>query len=255
MQKVPIIVGDSHGFFLAKSFGDFSEVWDSEIDKPLKVMQDGAISAEYLLLGPRVQFFMANQTALWINPAFAGVIDEAKERWSRCLLSIEGNQHNSNFLLAGPRPFDFHDPGMADRYVDGRQILPRSTVIGFFERCLSSFRAKIELLQAALGSMPIDFVAPPPPIPSESHIRDFPEAFDFTKDKLNDPLVRLKLYRAYIEVLSGYCAEAGVRVMLPPPCALDEVGFLRREFWNHCTHATPEYYQYLVQENSLEHRA
>ena len=74
----------------------------------------------------------------------------------------------------------------------------------------------------------------------------FPEGFDLSKDRVNDASVRLKIYRAYMEVLARRCRDLGLEMLLPLDECLDEAGFLREEHWQGCTHANRSYYQKII---------
>lgn len=255
MRPCPLIIGESHAFYLANAYGElgvFDEVAQTEAVTPLQVLQQGDMVAEMFPVFSRTPFFANNSSEMWIDEKVAPALAHAKEKWSYGLISLEGNIHNAHFMLAGDRPFDFLDPDFAYEFAPNRQIVPRSAVSSFFERALVNLTPKLQLLKAALPGLDLYFVAPPPPIPSEEHIRNFPEIFNFEHSELNQALIRLKIYKVYVATLAACCARQNVSFLRPPPECVDERGFLREAFWNHCTHARPDYYRFITTERFLD---
>jgi hypothetical protein len=236
---VPIIIGDSHGFVMAHSYGQLPVLQGGPIKIPLEVKNDGVLVADYFMLGGKSQFNS-------IDEAFLDAILAAEHRWSYCALLIHGNDHNINFMLAGDRPFDFLDPTMPCAFVAGRQIIPRSVVLDFWRRHKPYVIQELQDLKGVLRDIEVIFIAPPPPIPSNEHIRSHPEVFNLTNAEINDPLVRLKIYRVYVEALLDACGESNTRVVTAPNQCIDSSGFLKEAFWNGCTHASPAYYKEIV---------
>ncbi|MDP3767730.1 MAG: hypothetical protein Q8S13_06920, partial [Dehalococcoidia bacterium] len=92
---------------------------------------------------------------------------------------------------------------------------------------------------------------PPPPIPSEAHIRQNREVFDFESRGVEAASVRLKLYALYMENLRAFCAKTRIRLIPPVPEHQDENGFLLEPYWAGCTHAQAAYYDGIVSELGL----
>ena len=59
------------------------------------------------------------------------------------------------------------------------------------------------------------------------------------------------IYNLYLEIVRGFCAREGLRLLEPPPEHRDDEGFLREPFWDGCTHAAPAYYGGIVSELGL----
>lgn len=250
----PLIIGDSHSIYLARSFGDFGEQKDSSEcnEYPRRVVRDGKSVAEVLpTLLPNDPFFMSDTQKIWINEKFASVLVNRETEWSHCLLSLDGNYHNAHFMQQKGVPFDFFDETIPSSFIRNACIVPRAAVIDFFSNGLIMLGRKFQLILPLFKSLDVHFVAPPPPIPSEEQIAKFPEIFKLNEFPLNPAFFRLKIYRAYVETLENICRSYGVGFIHPPQSCLDENGFLAESYWAHCTHANPEYYHYISRQPFL----
>jgi hypothetical protein len=59
----------------------------------------------------------------------------------------------------------------------------------------------------------------------------------------------MKFWALQKKILEDLCAELGVEVMMPPSRALDEAGFLARDFYaKDATHANHVYGELLIRE-------
>lgn len=255
MKKHPIIIGDSHVIHMSNAFGSVGsadDIWLSDgVVFPFQISNNKKLIAELIPLAPRVRFFCEKNNVLSINKYYEEIILEKCVDWNYLLISLEGNLHNIYFFLEGTHPFDFFHEKLPTQFVWGRQVVRYEDLFIFFKNLLMGADIKIKLLKNILPSMPFYFVAPPPPIPSEDHIKRFPEVFDFVSNKLNNSFVRLKIYLVYLDVLSDFCLNNDIKIVLPPPDCIDSFGFLLEKFWNHATHAQPSYYNYIVMEKFL----
>ena len=253
-ERFPLLLGDSHGFYMARSFGEYACTWESKVDKPLPVVRDGQVVAEFILLNTQSEFFVyrveGDRLDVSIQSRFIDLLQSGVQRWSKCYLQFDGNIHNERFMMAGEHPFDFLDPLFADQFVANRPIIPRQTIVDFFNRYESLITYKIKLVQNILKGLTVIFVAPPPPISSVEHILRNPEVFKFDKDSVNDALVRMKVYRVYLDLLTRCCEACGCTIVGPPAVCVDSMGFLLPAYWQGCTHAAPDYYREVTQNTA-----
>lgn len=239
-----VFFGASHAFMMAQGLGTFSAKWEDVVDGPLPIADAGGECVGYLMLSsPRSELFDISAAGVRIAARHATRLAALDSPDNRCFLLIGGNEHNSLFMCTHDVPFDFHDDRHPDRIRHDRQIVPGATIRARLKTSLQPVAVLLRTAGAGLPAMRKYVVAPPPPIPSDEHIKGLPEAFDFERRTLEDPWIRLKVYRLYIEELAQVCAALGLELLLPPAHCVDEDGFLAEPFWSHSTHAKPSYYR------------
>lgn len=257
-HPMPLIIGDSHAGYMALAFGAYAGGFE-EVNQGLliPVVAGGRMRAECVVINPNKTAFFTQQLApdgqellIGIDPLFHGALASSAGRHQRVLVSLEGNTHNAMFMVASDPPFDFHDPRWPAVYQPDHQVVPREAVLQHFEVSARLLEVKLGLLRQHIGdAMPFFWVAPPPPIPSHQHIMAFPEGFRMSESGITHPWVRLKVYRAYVDRLAVAAERAGATVLRAPAACTDGDGFLLPAYWNHCTHATPGYYEALCAQH------
>lgn len=243
-----IIMGESHAALMAKQLGKLSETWED--------IRDGVIPLEGQSHFPQGYFVSTHDSAslflfyvhagqhyIKINETVLPALKELDQDDSVCFLLLGGNEHNGLFIQSHSEPFDFWDPSLPEHIILGRQIVPRSVIGQLIAQSFQRIRPRLALLCAALPQSKKYVVAPPPPIPSEDHLSQHSESFDFKIRPLEDKWVRLKVYRIYIEELEKLCSHLGLTLIRAPMRTIDRDGFLLSELWYHATHAQPAYYK------------
>ncbi len=243
-----LIIGDSHGIFMARSLGSVRKgVWDAALAAPLAVTDEaGGHLADFLLLNPKAQVFARQGDAWAIADPWAGRLAAHNQPDTLCLVSMHGNDHNGRFMCRHEVPFDFICPQVPDPILLGRQIIPRAVMLRQLGSSAALVGGKLGAIQRLLPRARIVFVLPPPPIADAAQIQANPEAFDFERHPIEDKWLRLKVYHAYVEVLSQACHALNVPVLPPPAQARDADGFLAAPHWQGATHAAPSYYSLLL---------
>jgi len=148
--------------------------------------------------------------------------------------SIQGSQYNIFGLVKHPQPFDFYWPDEPGLPIDeDAELLPLSLVTSIFKRDL---RATFHILDTIkkISRIKTYFLEPPPPVPSEAHIRKHPSSF---REKINQhgvsPAVfRYKLWRLQAKLVREHCASLGLDYIPVPKEAQNRQGLLRRPYWN-----------------------
>lgn len=246
----PLIIGDSHAGFLAKAFGEYAGGFDDiNLGQAIPIVCDGETVAECIIINPYKTAFFTERfenegcnLVISVDSLFYPILQMRSGRCQRVLLSLMGNSHNAQFMMQAGVPFDFHDPRWPGLYQSDHQVMPREVLLQHFDVSARLLSVKLNLLRQYLGDVPMYWFAPPPPIPSHEHIAAFPEGFRMAENGITHPWVRLKIYHSYVDILAAVAEEQGVFVLRAPEACIDENGFLLPLYWNHCTHATPEYY-------------
>lgn len=246
-----LIIGSSHALCLARRLGKVNaSSWQEASLDVLSIDAD----TQLLFATNRPSFLELTRDAQGRIGATFGPLMEKVRAFNRedakVVLSLGGNEHNIRFLQAAPKPFDFYHPSYPPTDPT-RQILPtremRAVLASLLERTLVVTR----LIAAELPKARRFYLPPPPPIPSEDHIRKSPEIFDFSACGVEDAGVRLKIYNLYIEKVSAFCQANGLEFIAPVAENRDRDGFLREPFWEGNTHANADYYRAVVAEIAL----
>ena len=249
-----LILGASHAMVLARQVGRFEGDWKVAVRDLIPIATHSGADTSLL-------FSTNNPTFLELKPgpggeiagAFGPLMDKVRafnRPGAKVVLGVGGNEHNIRFLAAHPQPFDvFHPvwPGVES----GRQIIPRREMTAVMQAMLERTLTVTRLIAAELPLAERWYLPPPPPIPSEAHIRANTEGFFKFEGGVEAASVRLKLHAIYLEIVTGFCRANGLRLIPPAAGGQDDQGFLREPYWQGSTHATSDYYAGIVGELGL----
>ena len=169
------------------------------------------------------------------------------------LSAIGGNQHAVFSTIQHPEPFDFIDPETGTIPQPGVELIPYRTIEGVFDQGIRNGDGKsIETLRKATNAQVVHII-PPPPKADNAFIQQNHESI-FAREGIeargvSSPSLRLKFWLMQTRVLKNLCDEINVDILLPPEQALDDEGFLAREYYvNDATHANADYGELLLRE-------
>ncbi len=160
-----------------------------------------------------------------------------REAPDEVVLAAMGNEYNSIALLQHPEPFDFETPFGPEARLLGAAPIPYSAIRRFVEdRAQINVGLFIDTFAETFGG-PIRVLPPPPPNPSEAHIRAYPGSFSerVSEHGVSPAPLRLKIWRLYVDVLRQLAEAAGpgrVAVADLPVTIFDDNGFLAEEYWH-----------------------
>ena len=248
-MKHPLIIADSHGVYFSAVFGHLKDPWESDGTSPIQITKEGSKVGDYYVLNAKSLFFVRIVTeqgsVIDVHPQMKPMILAEINAYDHCLVSIDGNVHMANFMCKNGLPFDFYEPDSPSFINENRQIVPSWCLEKFLMRGRDILTAKLMALKRLLVHLPIYFLAPPLPIPSEAQIHGESEVFNFSVQQIENPYFRLKVYHAYCRSLEAVCHEVGVAYVPPNKHAADSGGFLLEEYWQGATHAKTDYYSFL----------
>jgi hypothetical protein len=166
---------------------------------------------------------------------------------------IGGNQHAVFSTIQHPQAFDFLEPGHEPSLDPGTEMIPYQALADVFERGIRGGDGKsLEALRRATSARVVHII-PPPPKADNAFIAQYHETL-FAKEGIttlgvSSPSLRLKFWKLQTRMLIDLCQELGIEVMMPPAAALDENGFLLRDYYaNDATHANASYGELLLRE-------
>ena len=240
-----LIIGSSHSIRFTQYIGSIEELENVAGQEGLVIKS--RLEDEFILfyMNPSTPFLSYTiENDLLISHYHGDAINKIRELnkpGNKTFFQIGGNEHNSYFFIENKLPFDFFDPSIKT-IIKKRQVIPRKVIVNFLRKQMSYTQLSLGTLSKELSLTQKYFIAPPPPIPSEEHIKKSPEVFNLEKDVLEDKYVRLKIYNIYTELLQEFCEMNDVLLIKAPEDTLDSERFLKEEYWYHSTHAQPNYY-------------
>jgi hypothetical protein len=166
---------------------------------------------------------------------------------------IGGNQHAAYSMVQHPDRFDFFQPGGKVPRGADTAIVPYRALERAFERGLREGDGKsLQALKQATAARVVHII-PPPPKKDSNFIQRFHESHFATLGiqdlGVSHPGLRLKFWLLQKRELEKLCANLGIEVLVPPPAALDEKGFLATEFYaGDGTHANYQYAELVLRE-------
>lgn len=249
-----LFLGSSHVLMFARAVGDFAADLEAATRDLVRIESPRGVQNSLLFTTNRPGFLELKAGAKGeVVGAFGPLMDKVRafnRPDAKVVLGIGGNEHNIRFLTAHPRPFDFIHP-VFPGVEPGRQVIPAremaTVMLALVERTLVVTR----LIAAELPKAQLHYLPPPPPIPSDEHLRGNHEIFDFARLGVEAASVRLKLHALYMEIIQDFCAATGVRLIPPATQNQDERGFLAEPYWQGATHATSAYYAGIVSDLGL----
>ncbi len=155
-------------------------------------------------------------------------------------VSYAGTFHNILGLLKHELPFDI---APKENYRDDTTLIPLNAMRAQLHD-LNKNRTLIPNIKAATKAS-VYHIAPPPPKADEEFIKSRMKRYRgqfLDQFGLNPPSLRQKLWALEMNVLEGVCKDWGIGFVHAPSDALDEYGFLCRDFYgSDATHANSAY--------------
>jgi hypothetical protein len=249
-----LILGSSHVLMFARAVGDFAADLDAATRDLVHIESPRGVQNSLLFTTNRPGFVELKRAPNGgIVGEFGPLMDKVRafnRPGAKVILGIGGNEHNIRFLTADPRPFDFVHP-ISPGVEPGRQLVPAREIAAVMRALLERTLVVTRLIAAELPKAQLHYLPPPPPIPSDEHLRANREVFDFTTRGIEAASVRLKIQALYMEILQGFCAATGIRLIPPVTENQDDRGFLAEPYWQGATHATSAYYASIVSDLGL----
>jgi hypothetical protein len=249
-----LVIGSSHALNLARAIGDYSATTEEAQNNLLKIKTRSGNETSLLYALPRPEFMNLRQNSDGAWQVTYGSpmahVRRFNQTGATVVLMLGGNEPNGFFFYKNPKPFDFYHPDRPETDVR-KQILPLAQMREIVRRVMFYSSLSTSALARELPLARKVYISPPPPIPSKDHIRKFPEIFDFDKHEIEDAAIRLKIHMVQVRILKDVCKNCGVEFIDSDRSNTDEDGFLKEEFWEGCTHATPSYYANVVTELDL----
>jgi hypothetical protein len=183
------------------------------------------------LRNPAYQPNLVAETQL--NPALRNAIERAAEGADFLFSTIGGNGHSVLGLINHPRPYDFVlDIDPAIPLDPAKEVLPCAIVRAALEKRMEG-AFKLEARIREIIKIPIVHCEPPPPIPSEAHIRAHPGTFG---EKVHTSGVapasfRLKLWKLQSDIQRRFCQANDIVFLPSPPETADDNGMLAQRAW------------------------
>jgi hypothetical protein len=191
-------------------------------------------------------------TSNWreIDDRYVGLFKEKLDKNSHFISMLGGNDHNSIGLIEHPKRFDFLEPGQNVAEIEpDRDLIPYDALRAMLQQRLDSYLRWLSELAPVFAGKKLHLCSPPP-VPSDEHIRKFPDIFERILNRGVTPArIRAKLYNIHSDIFRECCLKLGVDFIPPPSNALDDDGFLRPEYWNSDpTHANLRYGRLLLKQ-------
>lgn len=170
-------------------------------------------------------------------------------------LSFLGTYHNIVGLLNIRPEYDFMLDDADVVNLEVRQIIPFRAIVSAFDSHIGSANTIQKIKQVAAG--PVFLLASPPPKNDTKFVTD--RLLSMKKQQyhghqiaeigVNDPLVRLKLWKVESMRIQNWAEQFGMGYIMPPKDCLSEAGFLDKFYYaNDATHANSEYGKRLLAE-------
>ncbi len=167
-----------------------------------------------------------------LNPVLAAHMRQAGADLYVAL--IGGNEHAAMSLINHPQRFDVVLPGAPDLPIQpGARLLPTGMVLALLEQWIAPHVEALAACRAAVTGRLVH-IEPPPPVPSEAHIRQYPDSFAaaVAEHGVAPALVRYKFWRLHSRLWRAACARLGVEYMTVPAQMCDADGMLIEAAWN-----------------------
>jgi hypothetical protein len=173
---------------------------------------------------------------------------------SRVVLSWNGNEHNSQFLLEATPPFRVAHETFPDMNMTGDiRFVPVEAVRALYGPGIDDMSRRIAAIQAA-GPESLFCLEPPPPLPDGEALRSrilreqlfmdvaARRGLDLATMPLTRFEVRASLRAVICDLRREACARLGATLVPAPAASMDEQGALLEQYWSQdATHANAAY--------------
>jgi len=167
-----------------------------------------------------------------LTPALAAQLRQANADLHIAL--IGGNEHAAMSLLNHPRRFDVVLPEAPQLPVQpGATLLPARLALALLEQWSEPHVQVLAAYRAAVAGRLV-YIEPPPPVPSEAHIRKYPDTFGaaVAAHGVSPAVVRYKFWRLQSHLWRAACARLGVEFLSVPTEMCGADGMLIEAAWN-----------------------
>jgi hypothetical protein len=166
--------------------------------------------------------------------------------------SILGTETFKEKLIIPPPRVDFVLPSRPHFPIDpDAQILPYRGLYAELVNVIARHTMSVyQGLIQNISHAKFVHIFPPPPNPSTELMINYAKAFispTITMDMVSSPLLRLKFYLLYLDVMSQALSQAGIRWILPPDAGIDNC-FLKLDYWYDHIHANVAYGELVLQQ-------
>jgi hypothetical protein len=180
---------------------------------------------------------------------FESKFHSAREGCSQIVSCVGGNTHNIVGLVEHPRPFDFvlrENPDLPLRR--DAEVVPPGIIESRLEHYLLAHLRVIDALHR-LSDLPMTHVESPPPIPSDTFLREHAGIFKSAAAERGfaPKWLRYKLWALCGRVIRQHCDAHAIGYISTPRSVMDADGFLVPEAWaNDPTHGNSWYGKQVV---------
>jgi hypothetical protein len=166
-----------------------------------------------------------------LGPSVAEALNA--DSWDAVISVAGGNLYNWLGLTEHPRRLDFISPDAPSApLAEGAEIVPTSAIR---RRMVAESQEHLALLTAlrAATTAPMYHLESPPPIPSEAHIRKYPDPFrkELEVRPVTPAFIRWKLWRLQSGIFQEFCDALGIEFVPAPSDMVDENGMLAEIAW------------------------
>ena len=165
--------------------------------------------------------------------------------------ALGGNEHSVFSMIQHPVPYDFVLPTHPEmEIVEGVPIIPFSVIEAKLYNSLLQTILALRIIKAFHQDSRVLHVISPPPIPSETQIRNNQEGFaqEIARYGISRPSLRLKWYLASVSIIAKAAKGIGVDILMPPDKSTDDNGFLLEDYWFAATHANVAYGKLVIDQ-------
>lgn len=178
------------------------------------------------------------------GPRFDIAIEQQLREHAGPVFSLMGGAaHVVIGLAVHPRRFDFVLPSEPDRPLDqDAELIPSIAVQRILESEMGQYLALMSLVRG-LCTGPMFHLEPPPPCADAAKIlAHVPWALFPDRCREVSPVsLRYKLWRLHSQILSRWCADAGVDLLPVPAGTMDADGFIRHQYSGDGVHGNARY--------------
>jgi hypothetical protein len=178
------------------------------------------------------------------EPRFDAAIErQLREHDGPVFSMIGGAAHVVLGLLVHPRRFDFVLPAEPALSLDpAAELIPSLAMQRILESQMSEYLALMSLVRGLCTGRMFHVEPPPPCADAERMQAEVPwEMFPDRCREISPASLRYKLWRLHSQILSGWCADAGLDLLPAPSGTMDADGFMREPYYGDGVHANESY--------------
>ncbi len=244
-----LITGSSHSLFFSRFVGNPQLAEKRQFDHLVKIQTKGETDISFfpthLIIKDIINSKYVENGMIKFSHPYFDFLKEFNDSNSLLILFTGQDEHHNLFIKENTIPYDFFHPSIVEVKHD-RQFVATHIIYSLLQKEWENSHNIIKYISLICPHVKKFYIPPPPPISQKTFTIIKERKGDKNYKDINNlecPLIRLKVYEIYINLIAESCEENNIFFLPPNISNRDSNGFLLEKYTFDYTHAVPAYYE------------